>query len=86
MVVRTQIALEAEDHRRAKERAAELGVSLAEYIRRVVASDLGEHSRGGDISAIFNLGNSGGSDVGRYKHEYLGEAVEAGWRRDTGQD
>lgn len=86
MVVRTQIALEAEDHRRAKLRAAELGVSLAEYIRRVVARDLGEESRRGDISQMFDLGSSGGSDVGRYKHEYLGEAAEVEWRRETGRD
>jgi len=30
-----------------------------------------------DISAIFDLGDSGGSDVGIHKHEYIGEAVDA---------
>jgi hypothetical protein len=40
MMSRTQIALESEVQRRARKRASELGVSLAEYIRRLVARDL----------------------------------------------
>lgn len=77
MIQRTQISLDAEEHRRARRRASELGISLAEYIRRLVRSDLEDEPRGGDISAIFALGDSGGSNVARYKHEYVGEAVDA---------
>ncbi len=78
MMSRTQITLPPENHRRARRRAAELGISLAEYIRRLVDTDL----RGGappkaDISVIFGLGDSGGSDVATHKHEYVGEAVDA---------
>ena len=77
MMTRTQIALDSESHRRARERAADLGISLAEYVRRLVERDLGAGEQQVDPSALFNLGNSGGSDIARYKDEYIGEAIEA---------
>lgn len=77
MVQRTQITLDPEQHRRARERAAELGVSLAEYIRTLVHHDLSEERATYDASAIIGLGDSGGSDVARKKQEYLGDAVDA---------
>jgi hypothetical protein len=85
MMVRTQIALEAQDHRRAKRRAAELGISLAEYIRGTVRRDLGDPPQSGDLSAMFGLFDSGGSDVAKHKDRYLAEAVEAEYRRDKGE-
>jgi hypothetical protein len=75
MVVRTQIALDAEDHRRAKQRASEMNISLAEYIRRLVARDLGERRQPVSPQALFDLGRSAGSDVARRKDEYLAQAV-----------
>ena len=77
MTVRTQIALGIEDHRRAKRRAAELNISLAEYIRTLVARDLGEGRQTGTPEAIINLGSSGGSNVARHKDAYIAEAFEA---------
>lgn len=77
MVQRTQVTLDPEQHRRARQRAAELGVSLAEYLRRLVRNDLGGDPAAGDVSAILALGDSGGSDVARHKDEYIGEAVDA---------
>lgn len=78
MMSRTQITLSPENHRQARRRAAELGISLAEYIRRLVDRDLQETpSARADISVIFGLGDSGGSDVATHKHEYVGEAVDA---------
>lgn len=86
MMIRTQIALDSEDHRRAKRRAAELNISLAEYVRRVVRGDLGSEQRpAADISAIFGLGASGGSNIAKHKDEYIGEAVEAEYLRKTGR-
>lgn len=76
MMTRTQIALESEIHRRARERAADLGISLAEYVRRLVERDLGEPRRAADPRRIFNLGDSGGSNVSRYKDEYVAQAIE----------
>jgi HicB family len=78
MMSRTQISLDPEDHRAARRRAAEQGISLAEYVRRLVHEDLTDtHQPKADISAIFDLGDSGGSDVANHKHEYVGEAVDA---------
>lgn len=77
MMVRTQIALDSEDHRRAKRRAAEMNMSLAEYVRRAVRRDLGEERPAADVTAIFGLGDSGGSDVAAHKDAYIGDAVEA---------
>jgi hypothetical protein len=77
MMHRTQILLDPTEHRRARRRADDLGISLAEYIRRLVADDLAGPRRRGDVSALFDLGDSGGSDVARDKHAYLGEAVAA---------
>ena len=78
MVIRTQLSLDAEAHRGAKRRAAELGISLAEYIRRLVDADLGA-GRGGDaeLAAVVALGDGGPTDVARDKHRLIAEAVAA---------
>jgi hypothetical protein len=75
MMVRTQVSFAPEEHRRAKQRAAELGVSLAKYVRRVVADDLHEPRPSGDVSRLFALGDSGGSDVAAHKDAYLAGAI-----------
>lgn len=77
MVVRTQISLDPRMHRLAKGRASELGISLAEYVRRLVARDVARPEPAADPAAVFNLGDSGGSDVARHKDRYIGEAVAA---------
>lgn len=77
MMVRTQISLAADEHRRAKARAAELGVSLSEYIRRLVARDLGESGAQADVTRLFALGESGLTDVAANVDAYLAEALEA---------
>lgn len=78
MTTRIQVTFEPEKHRRAKRRAAELGLSLAEFVRRAVDEALRVPAVPKvDISEIFGIANSGGSNVARHKHEYLGEAVEA---------
>jgi hypothetical protein len=87
MMVRTQIALDTEEHSRAKRRAAEQGISLAEYVRRAVRHDLGGEAERpkADISEIFGLFDSGGSNVAKHKDRYVGEAVEAEYLRKTGR-
>lgn len=77
MTQRTQITLEPDQHRHARKRAAELGVSLAEYIRRLVRRDLAAEPAGGEVSAIIGLGDSGESDVARHKDAYVAAAVDA---------
>jgi hypothetical protein len=77
MMSRVQVSLTAEEHRRARARAADLGISFAEYVRRLVARDLGATTGVAEPHALFDLGDSGGSDVARHKDRYVGEAVEA---------
>jgi hypothetical protein len=84
MMRRTQIMLDPDEHRRASEKAAASGISLAEYIRRLVSADL-DVSLPTDISSIIGIGDSGGSNIAKYKDEYIGEAIEAEWKRKTGK-
>lgn len=85
---RTQISLDSELRGRAKRRAEELGISLAELTRRALNRELqgAQRDPDGDISSIFDLGSSDGSDVARDKDRYL---AKAGWNeylRKTGRD
>ena len=80
-----QISMSKEEQNRAKRRAGELGISFAEYVRRLVRDDLGEKHEKGDISAIFGLGRSSGSDIAKFKDEYVGEAVEDEYLRSIGR-
>jgi hypothetical protein len=83
MNIRTQISLDTETQRRAHERAAELGISFAEYMRRLVANDLAPAGRAADISAVFNLVDEGPrTDIGRDKDRMIAEAV---WREHRGK-
>jgi hypothetical protein len=77
MVVRTQITLDVEAHRRVKRRADELGISFAEYVRRTLDRDLGEAPKSADPSQIFGLFDSGGADIAHEKDLYVDAAVEA---------
>ena len=84
MNARTQITIDAELQRRAQARAAELGISFAEYVRRVLASDLGEPKPKADISALFDLGASAEpTDIARDKHKMLNEAASEEYARET---
>lgn len=66
---RAQITFEAEMQRRARQRASELGVSLAEYFCRLVARDLAR-------PRATIIGNSGGSDVAKEKDSMVAESLE----------
>ena len=78
MMARTQITLDPETHRRARSRAAQLGMSLAAYFRRLVQQDLHESPRAVDPSMVFNLGRSEDADIARRKDQMVGEAVSEG--------
>lgn len=77
MTARTQVSLDLETQRRARKRAAELGVSFAQYVRGLIARDLTQPSRRPDPSLVFDLGTSGAADIARDKDAMLGEAVAA---------
>ena len=72
--------------RRAHAKAAELGISFAEYVRRLVACDLGERRPKADISMIFDLGASDEpTNIARDKDRLVGEAVWQEHLRKTGR-
>jgi hypothetical protein len=86
MNARTQVTLDPEMQRRAQAKAADLGISFAEYVRRLVANDLGEPKPKADISIIFDLGASGEpTDIARDKDKMIGEAVWQEYLRDVGR-
>ena len=77
MMAKTQITLESEMQRRARQRAGDLGVSLAEYLRRLVARDLARPETAAPVEGIFDLGRSGGSDVASQKDSMMAEAFHS---------
>lgn len=77
MMVRTHIALESELQRRARQRASEIGVSMAEYVRQLVARDLARPEAAADVNRIFDLGSSGGSNIAVEKDLVIAEAFKS---------
>jgi hypothetical protein len=78
---RTQITLDPELQRRARERTTTLGISLTEYIRHLLARDLEQPQPPVDPARVFDLGSSGSADIARDKDVLIGEAVAAESRR-----
>lgn len=70
------IVLPDHHHAEAKIRAAREGISLSEYIRRLVARDLDTSSRADDPSVIFGLFDSGGSRIAEGKQAMISEAID----------
>ena len=86
MNARTQITMDPEMQRRAHAKAAELGISFAEYVRRLVAQDLGEAKPKADVSVVFDLGASDElTDIARDKDKLIGDAVWEEYLEETGQ-
>jgi len=81
MMAKTQITLETEMQRRARQAANDLGVSLAEYFRRLVARDLSRPETAAHVDCIFDLGSSSGSDVASHKDSMIGEAFHSTRRK-----
>jgi hypothetical protein len=78
--------LDPETQRRAQGKAAELGISFAEYVRRLIASDLGQPQQKADVSIIFDLIDEGPpTDIARDKDKMIGEAVWSDYLRKTGR-
>jgi hypothetical protein len=76
MNARTQVTIDPELQRRAHAKATELGISFAEYIRRLVANDLGQTKRKVDISVVFDLVDEGPrTNIARDKDKMISEAV-----------
>jgi len=74
--------------KRAKARAAALGITFSEYVSRLIASDLGEDKpkSKADISIVFDLGASGKpTNIARDKDKMIGEAVWEDYLRKVGR-
>ena len=76
MMARAQITLEREVHRRAQKRASDLGVSFAEYVRRLLERDISHPKTVAGVESLFDLGSSGGSDIAKHKRAMIEEAVD----------
>src|SRR5271157_1312964 len=86
MSARTKVTLDPEMQRRAQAKAADLGISFAEYVRRLVANDLGEPKPRTDISIIFDLVDEGpATNIARDKDKMIGEAVWTNYLRKSRQ-
>ena len=80
-MTRTVISIERELYDRARDRAEELGISFAEFVRKVLSEKLDAPRRKADPSIIFDLGRSGTpTDVAKDKDAMIGEAVDALFR------
>ena len=62
-------------HAEAKRRAARDGISLSEYIRRLLAHELEPSGPAADPSVIFGLFDSGGSRIADGKQAMISEAI-----------
>jgi hypothetical protein len=92
MNARRQITMDPEMQRRAEAKAAELGISFVEYVRWLVAVDIGEPKSKAkpdakpDISMIFDLIDEGPpTDIARNKDQMIGDAVWANYLRKVGR-
>ena len=79
MMSRVQIALETEDYRRLAHARATSGSRSPSTSAAWSRATSGSPSKPVDVSALFDLGDSGGSDIARDKDRMIGEAVEAGY-------
>jgi hypothetical protein len=86
MTTRIQITFDREIQRRAQAKAAELGISFAEYVRRLVANDLGGGRAKPDILILFDLVDEGPpTNIARDKDKMIGEAVWQNYLHKTGR-
>ena len=74
--MRTVITLPDQVHARAKLRAAELGISLAEFIRRLLARELDTPTPQGGIDSICGMVSGTPFDMARDGDRLLGEALD----------
>jgi len=86
MTFRTQITLDPELQRRAHAKAAGLGISFAEYVRRLLPNDLASQKPKADISMVFDLIDEGPeTNIARDKDKMIGEAVWDNYMRTMGR-
>lgn len=85
MMVRTQISLNPDELERAKARAAERGLSLAELIRQALRKELDPPREAAGISRIVGMIEGPLLDEGKSIDEYVADAIEADYERELSQ-
>jgi hypothetical protein len=77
MKVRTQISLEKGLQRRACRRASEIGIPFPEYVRRLIEDDLAHPDSKANVTQVFDLGSSQGSDIAHNKDLMIAAAFDS---------
>lgn len=79
MTSRMQITLDPAMQVKVRRRAERIGVPVAEYVRRVIAADLGGDPPKSDVTELFGLGRSPEpTDIAKNKEAMIAEAIAAG--------
>ena len=79
MASRMQITLDAATQIKVRRRAESIGVPVAEYVRRVIAADLGDDPPRSDVAELFDLGRSAEpTDIAQNKRAMIADAIAAG--------
>ncbi len=73
--MRTMIVLTDNQHALAKRKATHQGISLSEYIRRLIDRDLEEAAPAQSITALFGLFDDGGSNIAAGKQAMISDAI-----------
>lgn len=86
-MIRTQVQLDPEQHRRLKDLAADRGVSVAQLVREGVEAVLSEERAGNPWNDVFDIVGKYGrgeppENVGREHDRFLDEAY-GDWREST---
>ncbi|MDE0668756.1 MAG: hypothetical protein OXI48_06985 [bacterium] len=76
--MRTIITLPDQLHAKSKSRAAELGISLSEFVRRVLTAELDAPSPQGDIDSICGFVSGAPFDMARDGDGLIAEATVCG--------
>ena len=75
-LMRTIITLPDHMHAHAKQRAAELGISFAEFARRLFEKELSRPAPQGDIDSICGIVAGTPFDMARDGEQIIGEAAD----------
>ena len=76
-LVRTVITLPSHMHAKAKQRAAELGISFAEFTRRLFEKELDTPMPQGDIDSICGMVKGAPFDMARDGRQIIAQATAA---------
>jgi hypothetical protein len=78
-----QITLDASTEVKVPRRGESIGIPVAEYVRRIIAADLGDGSSKSGVVELFDRGRSSEpTDIATSKRQMIAKAIEAGKLRN----